>query len=58
MLEDRVALHAPAKVYPVKPHDAELFRGVLRTLYGTGISERVQGLKDLAGTATKLLRRR
>ena len=58
VLEDRVALHAPAKVYPVKPHDAELFRGVLRTLYGTGISERVQGLKDLASTATKLLRRR
>jgi len=58
VLEDRVALHAPAKVYPVKPHDAELFRGVLRTLYGTGLSERVQGLKDLAGTASKLLRRR
>ena len=58
ILEDRIALHAPAKVYPVKPHDAELFRGVLRTIYGAGVRGRVRGLKDLAGTAGKLLSRR
>ncbi len=57
VLEDRVALHAPAKVYPVEAHDAELFRGVLRTLYGRGVAGRVKGLRDLAGTATKLFRR-
>lgn len=58
VLEDRVALHAPAKVYPVKPHDAELFRGVLRTIYGAGVRGRVRGLKDLAGTAFQILNRR
>lgn len=50
VLEDRIALHAPAKVFPVKDHDYELVRGVVRTLYGVGLKGRIAGLSDLAQT--------
>ncbi|MBX3249273.1 MAG: aldehyde dehydrogenase family protein [Myxococcales bacterium] len=53
VLEDRLPLHAPAKVYPVGPLDAALFRGVLRTLYGPGLRDRVRGVRDLLSTAMR-----
>ena len=50
VLEDRFPLHSPAVIFPVKDHDYELVRGVVRTLYGVGVKGKVDGLRDLAQT--------
>ena len=50
VLEDRVALHQPAKLFPVGPHDYDLARGVIKTIYGEGLRGKVAGAKDLAQT--------
>ncbi len=51
VLQDRMPLHAPAKVFPVGPRDYDRARGVIRTLYGRGLRGRWAGLRDLMGVA-------
>ena len=53
VLEDRFMLGMPAKLYPVSPEDYSLTRGVIRTIYGRNVGQRLEGLKDLAGGALK-----
>jgi len=50
VLEDRLPLHLPSKIFPVAPLDYELFRAVLRTLYGHGVTSRVKGGVELLST--------
>ncbi|MEM1417623.1 MAG: aldehyde dehydrogenase family protein [Myxococcota bacterium] len=49
VLEDRVNLGIPAKLYPVGRGDYGRTRGVLRTLYGQSARQRLAGLRDLLG---------
>ncbi|MBO6935186.1 MAG: aldehyde dehydrogenase family protein [Deltaproteobacteria bacterium] len=59
VLEDRFPLpSAPAKVFPVGTDDYDLVRGVLRTLYGADLTQKVKGLGDLAFTLRAKLGRK
>ncbi len=49
VLEDRVRLGIPAKLYPVGRGDYGRTRGVLRTLYGRSVGQRLRGLRELLG---------
>ena len=49
VLEDRVSLGIPAKLYPVGRGDYGRTRGVLRTLYGRSVGQRLRGLRELLG---------
>lgn len=51
VLEDRLPLHMPAKLYPVGKMDYAMARGVIRTLYGRGVSGRLSGLAETAKVA-------
>jgi hypothetical protein len=46
VLEDRLPLHIPARVYPVGPRDYERARAVIQLLYGRGAA-RLRGLGAL-----------
>jgi len=50
VLEDRLPLHMPSKVFPVGPLDYELFRDAVRTLYAPGLSAKLEASSALAGT--------
>ena len=59
VLEDRLPLpSAPAKVFPVGRDDYDMVRGVLRTLYGADLQQRLKGLGDLAFTVRARLGRK
>ncbi len=47
VLDDRVALHQPNKVFPVGDADYETFKAVVRTLYGRGAGAKARGVKAL-----------
>ncbi len=51
VLEDRLPIHAPAKLFPVGEHDYAMARGVIRTIYSKGLRAKVRGLRELAGSA-------
>ena len=47
VLDDRLPLHFPSKVFPVARGDFQMFSGVIELLYGNGIGQRLQGLRRL-----------
>ena len=55
VLDDRWPLHQPAALYPVGRFDYEIARGVIRTLYGRGVSGKLSGLGELAKTVRSKL---
>lgn len=48
ILEDRLPLHMPAKLYPVKPEVYPLVRGTLRALYQPTLRGRARAVVELA----------
>lgn len=46
MLEDRLPLHMPAKLYPVKENAYPLIRGALRALYAPTLKGRARGVLE------------
>lgn len=52
IVDDRVALNQPTKLFPVAPGDYETYRGAIRTIYGKGITSRSRGAKDLLSALT------
>jgi acyl-CoA reductase-like NAD-dependent aldehyde dehydrogenase len=47
VLDDRLPLHVPNKLFPVAPGDYARTRELLRLLYGRGLGARLAGLKRL-----------
>jgi acyl-CoA reductase-like NAD-dependent aldehyde dehydrogenase len=59
VLEDRFPLPSmPAKVFPVGTDDYDLVRGVLRSMYGADVTQKLKGLGDLAFTLRAKLGRK
>jgi len=59
VLEDRFPLPSmPAKVFPVGSDDYDLVRGVLRSMYGAGLGQKLKGIGDLAFTLRAKLGRK
>jgi acyl-CoA reductase-like NAD-dependent aldehyde dehydrogenase len=50
ILEDRLPLHVPARVFPVGAHDADLARDVLGLLYARGVRSKLDAGRRLART--------
>ena len=51
LLEDRLPLHVPAKLFPVSEHDYAITRGVIRTIYSKGVKAKARALGELASAA-------
>ena len=59
VLEDRLPLPSvPAKVFPAGRDDYELYRGVIRTLYGADLRQKLEGIGDLAFTVRTMVGRK
>lgn len=56
ILEDRVGLHVPSVIYPVKEGAYDVVRGVVRTLYRPTLAGRVRGVVELAKSVGRQLR--
>jgi len=48
VLTDRLPLHFPTKLFPVRSGDYERTREVVRLIYGRGVGERWRALRNLA----------
>ena len=55
VLEDRLMMGLPPKIYPVNPADYGMARGLIRTIYGRNVGQKLSGMKDLAGGALRRL---
>lgn len=53
ILEDRLPLHFPAKVYPVKKGAYDLYRGVIRAAYQPSLRKKARAAIELARELTK-----
>ncbi len=51
VLDDRLPLHFPNKMFPVGEIDYDLFRGAVRLLYGKGLAKKAAALKELVASA-------
>ncbi len=59
VLQDRLPLPSlPAKMFPAGHDDYDLYRGIIRTLYGQGALERLKGVGDLAFTVRAMVGRK
>lgn len=58
VLEDRLPLHVPSKVYPVAAFDYELFRDALRALYSPTLGGKLEAAAALSSTLKAKLARR
>jgi hypothetical protein len=47
VLRDRFPFGRPARVFPIGPRDYDVARGVIRLIYGRGISARAGALREL-----------
>jgi hypothetical protein len=47
VVDDRLPLHQPNRVFPVAPTDYGRFSGVIDLLYGKGLPQRWRGLARL-----------
>lgn len=47
VLEDRIPLHRPARLYPVGAHDYETARLLIRAVYGRGVRAKWDALNEL-----------
>lgn len=56
VLEDRIALHMPAKIFPVGKGDYDVAKGVIRVIYGAGLRGKLAGAADLLRGATSRFR--
>jgi acyl-CoA reductase-like NAD-dependent aldehyde dehydrogenase len=56
ILEDRWSTGMPAKLYPVRTYDYDLARGIIRTIYSTGLQGRLAGLVEAARFAWRRAR--
>jgi acyl-CoA reductase-like NAD-dependent aldehyde dehydrogenase len=54
VLTDRWPIHMPAKLYPVGRWDYDVTRGVLRSIYGRGLSAKASAAKDLLTTLGRM----
>jgi acyl-CoA reductase-like NAD-dependent aldehyde dehydrogenase len=50
IVDDRVPLHQPTKVFPVGASDYETYRGAIRALYGQGLSAKARGATEILST--------
>lgn len=51
VLDDRLPLHFPNKLFPVGEVDYDLFRGAVRLLYGKGLVSKANALAELVSNA-------
>ncbi len=51
VLDDRLPLHFPNKIFPVGPADYETFRGAVRLLYSDGLGRKLRAAKELLDAA-------
>lgn len=58
VLEDRLPLHAPTRLYPVGRLDYALARSTIRTLYSPRVADRASAALSLARTLRDILRAR
>jgi hypothetical protein len=47
VIDDRLPMHAPARVFPVAKADFRRFSGVIDLIYGKGLAAKWQGLQRL-----------
>jgi len=48
VLDDRLPLHFPNKLFPVKPESFETIKGALQMVYGKGVRKKAAGIAALA----------
>ena len=53
VLGDRFGLHQPAALYPVGPGDYDTARGVIRTIYGRTMGDKLRGVAELVRALIK-----
>ncbi len=55
VIGDRFPLNIPSAIYPVGRFDYDIARGVIRTIYGRGLSGKIAGATELAKTVKSKL---